>query len=44
MSKVEVLPEGEAAAPKDDTKQDEEEEEFGYGEDQPVWDSDDDWW
>jgi hypothetical protein len=42
MSKVEILPD---VAPKDDAKPDEEEEEeFGYGEDQPVWDSDDDWW
>jgi hypothetical protein len=43
MSKVEILPD---AAPSDDAKKQggEEEEEFGYGEDQPVWDSDDDWW
>ena len=41
MSKVEVLGD---AAPKDDAKGEEEEEEFGYGEDRPVWDSDDDWW
>ncbi len=42
MSKVEVLPEADA---KDGTKDELDEEEFGYGEDrQAVWDSDDDWW